>query len=91
MSGEKKNIWLEVEDSDIKHPIHRDLAAGGGATVLISPESTGPKYIGIQTVMELSRELDPEPGPWKCDLPFDCQSFGSQDIYQFVGLRTGRT
>ena len=60
VSGEKKNIWLEVEDSDIKLPITVICGREEGATVLISAGVHGAEYIGIQTVMELSRELDPE-------------------------------
>lgn len=56
--GEKKNCWLEVEGSSLKLPVTTVCGVQDGPVILISAGVHGAEYIGIQTVAELSRELD---------------------------------
>lgn len=56
--GEKKNCWLEVEGSSLKLPVTTVCGVQDGPVILISAGVHGAEYIGIQTVAELSRELE---------------------------------
>lgn len=58
--GEKKNGWLQVEQSEQKLPFTVICGRKEGPSVLISAGVHGAEYVGIQTVMELSRELEAE-------------------------------
>ncbi len=58
--GEKKNGMLEVGEHDPKLPMTLICGKEEGPSVLISAGIHGAEYIGIQTAMELSREIKPE-------------------------------
>lgn len=57
--GEKKQIYLPVINDTMKLPMVLINGTEEGPTVLISAGVHGAEYIGIQTAMELSRELEP--------------------------------
>lgn len=59
-AGEKKNGWLAVEGGGVNLPITVLAGAQEGPAVLLSAGVHGAEYIGIQALMELSRELAPE-------------------------------
>lgn len=58
--GEKKNGWLQVEKSELKLPFTAICGRADGPAVLVSAGVHGAEYVGIQTVLELSRELEAE-------------------------------
>lgn len=58
--GEKQNLWLPVGNSGLSLPITVICGQQEGPTMLISAGVHGAEYIGIQAVMELSREVQPE-------------------------------
>lgn len=58
--GEKKNGMLCTIQDGPELPITVICGKKKGATVLISAGVHGAEYSGIQTAMELSREIDPE-------------------------------
>ncbi|MFT4104328.1 MAG: M14 family metallopeptidase [Lacrimispora sp.] len=59
-AGQKQNGMLEVGEGDPKLPMTLICGKEDGPTVLISAGIHGAEYIGIQTAMELSREIEPE-------------------------------
>ena len=59
-NGKKERLMLPVADSALELPVTVINGIGAGPTVLVSAGVHGAEYIGIQTVMELSRELEPE-------------------------------
>ena len=58
--GEKKSGWLPVINSKLCLPVTMISGKQEGPTVLITAGVHGAEYIGIQTAMELSGELEPE-------------------------------
>ncbi|MDO5291579.1 MAG: M14 family metallopeptidase [bacterium] len=58
--GEKKNTWLSIPGSGIKLPVTVICGKEEGPTFLITAGVHGAEYIGIETAMQLSRELRPE-------------------------------
>lgn len=57
--GDKIEGMLSVINHDLKLPFCALCGEEEGATILISAGIHGAEYIGIQTAMELSREIDP--------------------------------
>lgn len=59
-AGEKQQAYLTVINDTMKLPMMLINGTEEGPTVLISAGVHGAEYIGIQTAMELSRELRPD-------------------------------
>ena len=59
-AGEKQSLMLPAGDGRTELPVVAVNGTEKGPTVLISAGIHGAEYIGIQTAMELSRELEPE-------------------------------
>lgn len=58
--GEKQSGMIPVINSPVELPVTMICGREAGPTVLISAGVHGAEYIGIQTAMELSREIKPE-------------------------------
>ncbi len=58
--GEKQSEMIPVINSEIELPVTMICGCEEGPTVLISAGVHGAEYIGIQTAMELSREIKPD-------------------------------
>ena len=59
-AGEKKSGILPVINSTVELPVTMICGREAGPAVLISAGIHGAEYIGIQTAMELSREIEPD-------------------------------
>lgn len=59
-SGEKKQGYITVINDNMKLPVTMLCGTREGPAVLISAGVHGAEYIGIQTALELARELEPE-------------------------------
>ena len=59
-AGTKKNGWLEIEGEDLKLPLTLISGRKEGKTLLISAGIHGAEYIGVQTLLEISGEIDPD-------------------------------
>ncbi|MGL5437397.1 MAG: M14 family metallopeptidase [Lachnospiraceae bacterium] len=59
-SGEKQSEMLPVINSSVELPVTMICGCEEGPVVLISAGVHGAEYIGIQTAMELSREINPQ-------------------------------
>ena len=59
-AGTKQNGWLEIEGEDLKLPLTLISGRKEGKTLLISAGIHGAEYIGVQTLLEISGEIDPD-------------------------------
>ena len=59
-AGTKQNGWLEIAGEDLKLPLTLISGRKEGKTLLISAGIHGAEYIGVQTLLEISGEIDPD-------------------------------
>lgn len=67
---------LEIEGEDLKLPLTLISGRKEGKTLLISAGIHGAEYIGVQTLLEISGEIDPGHAVRKCNLSSHGKSVG---------------
>lgn len=88
--GEKKNGWISVEAGEERLPFTAICGNQEGPAVLISAGVHGAEYVGIQTVMELSRELEPEDVRGSVIFLLQANPSAGRDYVRFVVPEDGK-